>query len=186
LAKTLRALAKEIFLPIFFSLLVGLFWLMKPLGPGPLNGFFALVLLSGSLFWYIRRRSESIEFLVFLSVFLTFFILHNFQLAFALPFWLMELLSSLFSFLVITYLCYEKNLKEKIVWFGLGLAIGIAQLFVVLSFLPFNLLTKSALLSLIVYTFWHIVVKKGYYLKFLILVCVVIVLILSTASWSAV
>lgn len=182
----IKNLIREIFLPTFLFLLIGLFWFFQGLGQGGLNLVFVIFLFAGSLYWYIRARQESLEFLIFLSIFLGFFTLYNFQLAFFLSPWLAELLFFIFTFLLFIYLAYEKRFLQNSFLFALGLSIGLLQVFFVLSFWPTNPLSKSFILTSLFYTFWFVVVKKEKYLKYLVAVAVVLILVIATTRWPIV
>jgi len=184
--RTLKNLIREIALPIFLSLFIGLFWFFKPFGTAPYNGLLALFLFSGSLYWYIKKREESLEFLVFLTTFLGLFALYNIQFAFSIPSFLAEILFFAFVFCCFIYLAFEKNKLQNGFLFAIGLSICLLQAFLALSFLPLNPLAKSFILTSLFYAFWFIVVKREDYLKYLILTVAVLILVLATARWPTI
>ncbi|MCX6806653.1 MAG: hypothetical protein NT135_00815 [Candidatus Berkelbacteria bacterium] len=181
-----KHLIKEIFLPVLIFILIGLFWLSKSLGQGSLNNVFAVVLFLGSMYWYLKKREESTEFLIFLSAFLGFFTLYNIQFVFFVPSWIAEILVFIFTLLIFTYLAYEKNYLENSLLFGIGLSVCILQIFFILSFWRTNPLSKSFIITALFYGFWFIVVKKEKILPFTVIIVLSLILVIATTRWPVI
>lgn len=184
--RTLKNLIREIFLPICLFLFLGLFWFFKPLGAGPLNTLTSLALFVGPIYWYIKAREDSIDFLVFLNVFLGFFSLDNLHSAFMFPTWVSEIFGLLLIFLFFIYFCFEKGRLKNSLLLGLGLSICLLEVILALSFLPLNPLSKSFVLTVLFYAFWYVVVQKEKYLKYLILTIAALLLTMLATRWPSV
>lgn len=172
-------LIREISIPVLLFLEIGLFWYFRSLGPGFLNNLFAPVLFLGCLYWYIKKHQESLEFLVFLTLFLGYVALFNLQLAFSLPLWLAEIVAVIFVFVLFIYF-------KNSIFLALVISLCLAEIAFVLYFWPTNPLSKSFILTSLFYSFWYIVVKREKILNYLVLVGVVLILVMATTRWPAI
>jgi len=177
--KTIKNLIDETFLPLFLFLNLGLFWFFRPFG-GKLEVWVALFIFVSALYWYLKKQKESLEFLVFLNLFLALFALQNLQASFVFAYWILELVFLLlFLFLFLYLLAKTVQEGDKIV-FALVLLISLFEATVVLSRLPLNPLAKSFILTALFYLFWFVVIKKAPALSYGLTVAITILLVLLT------
>jgi len=178
-----KNLIKEIALPLLLFLLTVLFWYFKGFGTGFFNNLFALFLFLGALFFYIKNRSEAIDFLIFLALFLGLFDLYNIQYTFFIPSLMAQLFVFVYTFLLFLYLSYEKRHLKKSALAALGLSICMLEVFYVLSFWPTNPLSKSFVLTVIFYAYWFIIVMQAKIIPYLVIVGAATFLVLVTTRW---
>lgn len=184
--RTLKSLIKELFIPLLLFVLIGLFWYFKGFPFGEANILFAILLFIGGMAWYIRDRESSLEFLVFLSIFLGFYCLYYFQFTFMPQSWLAEILVFIFSFSLFIYLSYEKKLLKNSGLLGLGLSICLLEVFFALSYWPTNPLSKSFIMLALFYAFWYVVTKKENVINYIVLVGAALVVVFATTRWPVI
>ena len=182
-ARISKNLIKELFLPLLLFVLIVLFWYFKGLGSGALNNLFALFLFLGAMLFYVKDRAQSLDFLIFLSIFLGFFNLYNLQFIFLIPGFLTEIFVFVFTFLLFVYLSYEKKYLKNSPLAALGLSVCLLEIFFVLSFWPTNPMSKSFVLTTIFFSFWHIIVLKEKIINYLAISGIALVLVLATTRW---
>ncbi len=182
-AKTLKILIKELSLPLLLFVLIVLFWYFKGFGSGSFNNLFALFLFLGAMLFYVKNRIESLDFLIFLSIFLGFFDLYNLQFIFLIPAWLAELLVLIYTFLLFLYLSYEKKRFSGSPLAAIGLSVCLLELFYALSFWPTNPLSKAFILTIIFYAFWFMIIMKEKILTYLVVIGAATALVLITTRW---
>lgn len=186
LVKILKSLCSEIVLILlFFSLLF--FWYFNGAGQGTLSLFLAFLIFIGSLYFYIKRPKKSLEFLVFLNVFLWYFALYNFGFSFSLPIYLQEILIFLLTFGFLFYLLFYQKIFEKrflIALSSFSLSLAILETFLVLAFWPTNPLSKSLILFSIFYLFFYVIIKQEKALSYLSLVALVLMIVIATTKWG--
>ena len=155
------------------SLILLFFWIKDTLIPSPKKARFLLI----SIFYSLS--------LVDLSLF-------NFMNNFAVSPWIVLTLTIFINILCFYHLAYYKKIFPLFSWlFMVLLAILLIQAFIIISFVPINIFSKSGFLVLIFYLYWGILsqlteekISVNKIIEYLGISIFLFLIIISSSSWS--
>jgi hypothetical protein len=181
---------------ISFTLLlintIAYFWFNKITNPAfnlsSLPNVILILLLAHSGYSIFRaRNSEANSIITFFLVFTNaYYILQ----VLSMPAWLSLIAISLATFFVFMGNFENKDWNEKHALFGIALSLATAEVFLVLSYWPVDVLTRSAVGSIFFYLVWHFsadylqkTLSKQITIQFITYGLLATLLIILTGTW---